>query len=44
MQQRAHDAPHVRVIVDHEKPQAIEIDANHGTSAVQAGELIHALQ
>jgi hypothetical protein len=29
MQQRAHDAPHMGVIVDDEKAQAIEIDTNH---------------
>ena len=31
MQQRADDAPHMRVVVDDEKTQAIEIDANHGS-------------
>ena len=32
VQQRAHDAPHVRIVVDDEETQAIEIDANHGAS------------
>ena len=29
VQQRAHDAPHVRVVVDHEEAQPVEIDADH---------------
>ena len=32
VQQRAQDAPHVRVVVDDEKAQAIEIDADHAAS------------
>jgi hypothetical protein len=32
MQQRAQDAPHMRVVVDDQKAQAVEIDANHTTS------------
>ena len=30
VQQRAQDAPHMRVVVDDEKTQAVEIDADHG--------------
>ena len=30
VQQRADNAPHVGVVVDHEEAQAIEIDADHG--------------
>ena len=33
MQQRAQDAPHVRVVVDDEEAQPVEIDANHGAPA-----------
>jgi hypothetical protein len=29
MQQRTHDAPHMRIVVDHDKPQTVEIDARH---------------
>ncbi len=29
MQQRAQDSPHMRVVVDDQKTQTIEIDANH---------------
>ncbi len=38
MQQRAHNAPHVRVVVDDQKAQTIEVDANHCSSrAADAG-------
>jgi hypothetical protein len=38
MQQRAQNAPHVRVVVDDQKAQTIEIDANHCNSrAADAG-------
>jgi hypothetical protein len=30
MQQRAQNAPHMRIVVDNEETQAIEIDADHG--------------
>jgi hypothetical protein len=30
MQQRAQDAPHMRVVVAQQKPQFVEIDAKHG--------------
>src|SRR5215510_8786019 len=33
MQQRAQDAAHVRIVVDDEKTQAIEIDTNNGAPA-----------
>ncbi len=36
VQQRAHDAPHVRVVVDDEETQAVEIDADHGASRGRA--------
>jgi hypothetical protein len=29
VQQRAQDAPHVGVVVDHEEAQAVEVDADH---------------
>ena len=29
VQQRAHNAPHMRVVVDDEKTQPVEIDTNH---------------
>jgi hypothetical protein len=29
MQQRAHDAPHVRIVINDEKAQRVEIDADH---------------
>ena len=32
MQQRAQDAPHMRVVVDDEKAKPIEIDAKHGAT------------
>jgi hypothetical protein len=32
VQQRAQNAPHMRIVVDDEKPKAIEIDAEHGTT------------
>jgi hypothetical protein len=32
VQQRTQDAPHVRVVVDDEKTQAVEIDADHPAS------------
>ena len=32
VQQRAQDAPHMRVVVDDEKAQPIEIDADHACS------------
>ena len=32
MQQRAHDAPHMGVVVDDEEAQAVEIDADHGAT------------
>jgi hypothetical protein len=43
VQQRAHDAPHMRVVVDDEETQPIEIDADHnnpqaaGTAAAICG-------
>ena len=36
MQQRADDAPHMGVVVDHEEAQAVEIDADHGASTSRA--------
>ena len=33
MQQRAQDAPHMRIVVDDEETQAVEIDTNHGAPA-----------
>jgi len=30
VQKRAQNAAHVRVVVDDEKPQAVEVDAHHG--------------
>ena len=33
VQQRAQDAPHMRVVVDDQKSQPVEIDANHGRSS-----------
>jgi hypothetical protein len=44
MQQRAQDAPHVRIVVDDLKAQPVEIDADHARSlktqspALSAGE------
>ena len=38
MQQRAQDAAHVRIVVDDEKTQAVEIDASHGAPASGARE------
>ena len=38
VQQRAQDAPHVRVVVDDEEAQPVEIDADHENSrAAHAG-------
>ena len=34
MQQRAHDSPHMSIVVDDEKSQAIKIDADHRASKV----------
>ena len=36
VQQRADDAPHVRVVVDDEETQTIEIDANHAAPKVRS--------
>jgi hypothetical protein len=36
MQQRANNAAHMRVVVDDEEAQAIEIDANHAASKVRS--------
>ena len=36
VQQRAHDAPHMRVVVDDEETQAVEIDADHGRPRASA--------
>src|SRR3989304_1852659 len=36
VQQRAQDAPHMRVVVDDEKTQAVEIDADHGAPRPRA--------
>ena len=36
VQQGAHDAPHMRVVVDDEETQPVEIDANHGASKYRA--------
>ena len=30
VQQRAHDAPHVGIVIDDEETQAVEVDADHG--------------
>jgi hypothetical protein len=35
VQQRFDDPPHVRIVIDDQQTQAIEIDANHTTSAVR---------
>ena len=32
VQQRAQDAPHMRIVVAHEKSQLVEIDAEHGAA------------
>ena len=32
MQQRAQDAPHMRIVVDDEKAKSIEIDTKHATT------------
>ncbi len=36
VQQRAHDAPHMGVVVDDEKAQAVEIDADHKAPTADA--------
>jgi hypothetical protein len=33
MQQRAQDAAHVRVVIDNQKSQPVEINANHGRNS-----------
>ena len=38
MQQRAQDPPHMRVVVDDEKAQAVEIDADHTASGAAGAE------
>ena len=38
MQQCAHNAPHVRVVVDDQKAQAIEIDSDHAASRAAGAE------
>jgi len=30
VQQGAQDAPHMRIVVDHQEAQAVEVDADHG--------------
>ena len=36
VQQRAEDAPHMRIVVDDEKAQPVEVDADHGRSQTRA--------